>query len=38
LKPDEWIIVEGIQRARLLYPVEPVPHEPARSAPLQEKT
>ncbi|MCR4411680.1 MAG: efflux RND transporter periplasmic adaptor subunit [Thermoguttaceae bacterium] len=38
LKPDEWIIVEGIQRARLLYPVEPVPQEPARSAALREET
>ncbi len=38
LKPDEWIIVDGIQRARLLYPVEPVPQEPEGSAGPQEKT
>ncbi|MBM4092988.1 MAG: efflux RND transporter periplasmic adaptor subunit [Planctomycetes bacterium] len=25
LKPDTWIIVEGMERARLKYPVEPIP-------------
>ncbi|MGO8916583.1 MAG: hypothetical protein ACLQJR_11820, partial [Stellaceae bacterium] len=25
LKPEAWIITEGMERARLNYPVEPVP-------------
>jgi RND family efflux transporter MFP subunit len=29
LKPDAWIIVEGMERARLNYPVEPVPESAA---------
>jgi multidrug efflux pump subunit AcrA (membrane-fusion protein) len=24
LRPDEWIIVEGLQRARIDYPVQPI--------------
>ncbi len=24
ISPDEWIIVQGLQRARINYPVEPV--------------
>jgi RND family efflux transporter MFP subunit len=33
LSPTDWIIVEGVQRARLNYPVEPIkPESPATSA------
>ena len=35
LKADEWIIVEGMERARLNYPVEPVP-ESAGSHPIHQ--
>jgi RND family efflux transporter MFP subunit len=32
LKPDTWVIVEGMERARLTYPVEPVPETPSAAA------
>jgi RND family efflux transporter MFP subunit len=34
LKADEWIIVEGMERARLDYPVEPIPESGPSPAPV----
>ena len=33
LKADEWIIVEGMELARLNYPVEPVPESTPTATP-----
>jgi RND family efflux transporter MFP subunit len=33
LKADEWIIVEGMELARLNYPVEPIPESAVTAAP-----
>jgi multidrug efflux pump subunit AcrA (membrane-fusion protein) len=33
LKANEWIIVEGMELARLNYPVEPVPESAETAAP-----